>query len=62
MVHLLNPRYTAYLKTTKAPTNWGFMSFISKMKRLYTGECSVYGRSIVNQDEFTEFINKEVLK
>ena len=56
-VHMLfNPRYEAYLITTSKPTNWGYMAFISAMKRAYTGECSVFGKRIDNHDNFTDFI------
>jgi hypothetical protein len=56
----INPRYGAYLKTTRSPTNWDFMSFIRKMKDLYMVEFSVSGNSIDNQDKFTQFIIDEV--
>ena len=52
----LNQRYEAYLVTTDKPTNYGYMAFINDMKRGYTGECPINGKSIDNQDEFTKFI------
>jgi len=56
----VNERYLAYLKTTSKPTNWGYMAFISRMKRLYTGECPINGKSIDEHDKFTKFIVGEV--
>ena len=59
------PRYEAYLKTTNLPKNWEFMDFICKMKKSYgksiNANLDVYGSfTIVNQDEFTNFIQREV--
>jgi len=60
----MNPRYTAYLKTTKEPTNWGFMIFINEMVRKYGDLYLTKGRDgyyhINNQDKFTTFIENEV--
>ena len=57
---MLNPRYGAYLKTTRNPTNWGFMAFICKMKKLYIADNSIEHDSIDDQDKFTQFIIDEV--
>ena len=60
-VHMLfNPRYGAYLKTTRSPTNWGYMAFIGKMKKLYLNDNNIKCDSIEDQDKFTQFIIDEV--
>ena len=57
---VLNPRYGAYLKTTRSPTNWGYIAFIGKMKRLYLKEFNIQGASLLDHDHFSQFIIDEV--
>ena len=57
---MINPRYGAYLKTTSKPTNWGYMAFIGKMKKLYISDNKIEHDSIDDQDKFTQFIIDEV--
>lgn len=52
----MNPRYTLYLKTTKAPTNWGYMAFIDRMKKMYCGD-AINGH-IADHEKFTKFIKQ----
>ena len=54
----MNPRYQSYLETTDHLTNWGFMQFISQMKKLYCGD--VINGHIEDHDEFTNFIKKTI--
>lgn len=63
----MNPRYTAYLKTTNTPKNHEFMIWIDKMKIKYhqsidpmLSNIDALYNSIGNQDKFTEFIEKEI--
>ena len=57
---MLNPRYGAYLKTTRSPKNYEYISFIGKMKRLYLRDRKIDGDTIRDQDDFTKFIVCEV--
>ena len=58
--NLINPRYKAYLKTTSKPTNWEYMAFISKMKKLYLIENNIECDTIKDHDKFTQFIKERV--
>lgn len=59
------PRYAAYLKTTKTPTNWDFMAFISDMVNAYgekiEAKKDMLGHyHIYDHDDFDKFIEEAV--
>lgn len=60
------PRYKAFLKTGMTVSNSNYMEFITVMKNLYSEkEGAVHFNadgsfSIIDQDDFTAFIEKEV--
>ena len=64
-----NERYTAYLDSltdNEVAANWGFMAFISGMKKAYFTSKGInvggqeYNHSILNHSEFTAFISAKV--
>ena len=53
------PRYKAYLKTTNEPKNYLFMAFITRMKKDYLRDRNIPGASILDHDDFTEYIQEK---